>query len=339
MKLLVGGDPEIFLKDTNTGKHVSAHNLVPGTKKEPHKVSKGAIQHDGVALEINIEPASTREEFAENISVVLDEAKKILPKHIEFDFSPVVTFDKDYFSKLPAAVKELGCDPDYSGITGERNRQPNRNSLGPSVCTGAGHLTLGWKDDGGSAFDEDHFWDCQQMSLRLNSYFQDTRMLWDLDDKRRYLYGHSAAFRPKTFGVEYRSLSNAWLAHKELWPWLFDSCKFVFDHAVSGNKIYPLSCLKAMKTSTIGLSKEYRQVQQFIHPPAKRKELINPDISSIFGVDKIPDLPKDFTPVEYPEVDLYYDRSGRPIKKIKEESYSSITTNKYQVNYTNFFTR
>jgi hypothetical protein len=306
MKLLVGGDPEIFLKDTKKGMHVSAHDLVPGTKEKPHPVKKGAVQHDGLALEINIDPASSASEFAENLETVLQEARQILPSHVQMDFSPVVYFDKSYFDSLPAEVKTLGCSPDFSGENGQRNRMPNRISLGPSACTGAGHLCLGWGKDM-NTFDLDHFWDCQQMALRLDDYFFMYNKLWDNDDKRSLMYGRQAAFRPKPFGVEYRALSNAWLKYPKLWPWLFDSCKFVFDHAVEGKKVnriyirqYRGPIEQIFSTTIIGFNTKGQYVQKYTIPGDRRITLLNPQVKTGFGVQDIPELPKDFVPVEFP---------------------------------------
>ncbi len=41
MKLMIGADPELFVKDSN-GNLVSAWNMIPVTKKAPHKVEKDA---------------------------------------------------------------------------------------------------------------------------------------------------------------------------------------------------------------------------------------------------------------------------------------------------------
>ncbi len=48
----IGADPEIFLR--RRGKAFSAHGVIPGTKKEPHNVEKGAVQVDGMAVEFNV---------------------------------------------------------------------------------------------------------------------------------------------------------------------------------------------------------------------------------------------------------------------------------------------
>ncbi len=39
--------------------------------------------------------------------------------------------------------------------------------------------------------------------------------MYDKDTERRGMYGKAGAFRPKPYGVEYRTLSNAWLSNDE----------------------------------------------------------------------------------------------------------------------------
>jgi hypothetical protein len=67
--ILIGADPELFVF-TRSGKPVSAHDLIPGTKYEPHEVGNGAVQVDGVAAEFNIDPAANEDEFFFNIAFV-----------------------------------------------------------------------------------------------------------------------------------------------------------------------------------------------------------------------------------------------------------------------------
>lgn len=290
VQLKVGGDPEIFLKDTKTGEYVSAHEYIPGSKKEPHKVDGGAVQPDGVALEINIDPATTGKEFADNIQRCLDSARKFVPDHIAFDFTPAIDFPVEGWRKLPDKVKELGCDPDYSGDHGTKNPLPRRSTSRPTLCTGSGHLALGWQDKG-NKFDSDHFENCQIMSRRLGHYFANYRFLWDRDVIRQSLYGSGNPFRPKDFGIEYRALSNAWLKYPKLWPWLFDSCKYVFDHAAEGKSLgKPVYGIPNPHTvnyrDVIGYAKDGRT--QIIRRGAKdqpieeKLKLINPWVQIMF---------------------------------------------------------
>lgn len=220
MQLMIGTDPEIFVRDAS-GKYFSGHDLIPGTKEQPYPVKSGAIQVDGVALEFNTAPAKTKEEFVSNISDVLSELEKEYKKlrpDLMIAMTPTATFDKDYFDALPEKPKELGCTPDYNAYTGEQNEPPSTDE---PFRTGSGHIHLGWtqwENPHGNA----HFKQCCGLVRQLDAILYPASLLWDSDDRRRSLYGKIGAFRPKSYGVEYRPLSNAYLASKETQELVFD---------------------------------------------------------------------------------------------------------------------
>lgn len=300
MKLLIGGDPEVFLKDTKKDMFISAYGLIPGTKKEPHKVKSGAIQVDGTALEINIDPASTAEEFDDNIETVLNEARGFLPENIELEFKPVVHYEAKYFKTLNPVSLELGCNPDYRATDGQRNGMPRPSG---TMRTAAGHISLGW-GNGLDVMDAQHFWDCRQMCTRLDKYFSHYKYLFDNDNERYNMYGRFGAFRPKPFGVEFRALSNAWVAHRSLRRWVFDSAKWVFDHAVNGGTINPYNTPRNL--DHIGYDRNYTPI--FSIPKVSS---CNEVTASYFNKKDFPKFPSDVIPPPVPE--LFYDRNGRDI--------------------------
>ncbi|HJS83041.1 MAG TPA: hypothetical protein VJ742_09440, partial [Nitrososphaera sp.] len=67
---VAGADPELMLVNPK-GELVSAIGKVPGTKKRPHKVVNGAIQHDNVMAEFNVAPANTSAELITHMAAVL----------------------------------------------------------------------------------------------------------------------------------------------------------------------------------------------------------------------------------------------------------------------------
>jgi hypothetical protein len=69
--ITIGADPEVFIRNTRTNLFVSAHNFIPGTKKDPFKTTFGAIQKDGVAAEFNIIPAKNAKDFISSVSAGL----------------------------------------------------------------------------------------------------------------------------------------------------------------------------------------------------------------------------------------------------------------------------
>lgn len=232
----VGCDPEIFARSRKTGQFVSVHDLIPGSKAFPHKVPQGAIQVDGTAAEFNIDPALDSYSFSSNISTVLVELQKAVGKDYELVCIPTVEYPWDYFQKLPPNVRELGCDPDFNAWTGQVNERPVRAGNLISTCTGAGHIHLGWCENE-DPNDSDHFDECCIVAKQLDYYLGMESLKWDKDSKRRGLYGCAGAFRPKSYGIEYRTLSNVWVRSTKLQNWIYGAAVKAVNDLVSGNRV------------------------------------------------------------------------------------------------------
>lgn len=204
----IGCDPELFLHD-DEGKIVSAVGIIPGTKKEPFKLDGGAVQLDGMAAEINIEPASTFQQFNERLNLVLRQVRGMLPTGYGFSTLPAVTFAQSIMDATPDSAKELGCDPDYNAWTGAKNEIPDTSKT-PGLRTAAGHIHIGWDKDL-PPMDPTHFQLCRDLTMQLDWFLGAWSIKLDPDTQRRKLYGKAGAMRPKSYGVEYRVLSNFWL--------------------------------------------------------------------------------------------------------------------------------
>lgn len=219
--LLIGTDPELFLMNRETGKFVSAHDIVPGTKQAPYLVDCGAVQVDGVAAEFNTFPASSVDTFVSNHKTVLDQLAEIVREasDLPLDLIPVPTaeFDPEYWASLPPEPKVLGCEPDFSGYTNKPNSKPNANL---PFRTGGFHVHVGW-GDGFSVNSDAHFGKCQAVARQLDALIYGVSTLWDGDEKRRQLYGKMGSFRPKLYGMEWRPLSNAVLQDEEVLRWVY----------------------------------------------------------------------------------------------------------------------
>lgn len=220
-KILIGADPELFLWSKRSEGFVSAHGMLPGTKKEPFRVKSGAVQVDGTAAEFNIDPASSAQEFYSNIKTVMAEMQHMVPDYT-LKATPVVKYPKSYFDRIvPDYAKELGCDPDYNAW--EQCLNPHPDSTG-SLRTAAGHVHIGWTQDA-EPYSEDHFNTCVRLTKQLDYFLGMMSLEWDPDGTRRQLYGKAGAFRPKSYGVEYRVLSNAWLNRMSLIKKVFNLTK------------------------------------------------------------------------------------------------------------------
>lgn len=205
MEFTFGADPELFLQ--KDGQFVTAHDMVPGTKEAPHPVDKGAVQVDGMALEFNIEPASSFRAFQLNINTVLSELRAMVSSEYEFALVSSADFSAEYMEQVPEAAKLLGCDPDFNAYTGEVNAPPDATSL---MRTAAGHIHVGWTTDA-EVTDAGHVNICREMAREMDAHAGLYSVSRDRDVRRREMYGAAGAFRPKPYGMEYRVLSNFWL--------------------------------------------------------------------------------------------------------------------------------
>lgn len=218
-KIYVGADPEVFVKQSGVFK--SAHGLVVGDKKNPQKVNKGAVQVDGMALEFNIDPASNKEEFITNIYEVMSILRSMVPDY-QLEISPVADFGFEYLRAQPAEALELGCEPDYNAWTVGVNPRPDGER---PFRTAAGHIHIGFCDDG-EPEDSGYVGYCAEFVRELDFYLGLPSLILDKHPdsvRRRELYGKAGAFRPKKYGVEYRTLSNFWLESGELMGWAYDA--------------------------------------------------------------------------------------------------------------------
>jgi len=236
LPLTVGCDPEGFLLNKKTGKFVSAHGIIPGTKSNPHPVPNGAVQVDGMAAEFNISPASTRQQFVDNTVSVISSLKAMLPKDVELAFVPTAVFSAEVWAAMPEEAKELGCDPDFNAYTGLVNPRPDGNR---DFRTAAGHIHLGWTE-GMDINDPSHIEACRMLSKQLDYYLGLPSLLIDPDPTRRSMYGKAGCFRVKPYGMEYRTPSNVWVNDPEMMAWVYDRAKEAFDSLMAGNDMYDM---------------------------------------------------------------------------------------------------
>lgn len=232
----IGCDPEVFIRESRKTAVVSAFGVIPGTKSSPHETPNGAIQVDGMALEFNTKPvpltprrpfsAPPRQPcaaFSNAVQNVLADLKARMGKKYQFVIEPVADFDPEYLEAQPEEAKELGCDPDFSAYTMEPNPRPDGDR---PFRTAAGHIHLGWDKDI-PVNHPAHLEICAGFVKMLDATLGMYMTIIDKNgQRRRELYGKAGAFRPKSYGVEYRTPSNAWLVSRERTNAVYELCEF-----------------------------------------------------------------------------------------------------------------
>lgn len=206
--LTIGADPEVFL--TKDNKIVSAEGIIGGTKEKPLDVKHGLfLLEDNVMVEFNIPPSSDKESFINNMRyarMYLDSYVAI--KGYGIDYSAAAHFTKDEVSTEQA--KRFGCDPDFNVYLKEINIPPSSKTT--LRCCG-GHIHVGYDDPQQDT--SELLVKALDITLGLDS------ILLDKDTERRKMYGKAGTFRFKEYGIEYRTLSNYWIASDNLVGWVY----------------------------------------------------------------------------------------------------------------------
>lgn len=219
-EFLIGADPEVFLKRKEEKEKWfwCAEGIIPGTKKHPFKVSRGAVQVDGFAAEFNINPVKTPKGFVSNIKAVLGGLKAMVePQGFDIYATPVAFFEHDHYEKAPKHAKDLGCNADWNAYSEAANPTPQPPD--DLFRTGAGHVHIGWGKDF-NIDDPNLIEACIHLTKHMDACVGKPLSMVSHDWKRRELYGDFGCFRPTTYGVEYRTPSNSWLHSKEHVEWV-----------------------------------------------------------------------------------------------------------------------
>ncbi len=219
----LGCDPEVFLVD-NTGKFISSVGLIGGSKDAPMPIDDlgNAVQEDNVAVEFNTPPCSTKEMFIENIRKNKEWlAQKAKSLQLSVAITPSAILDDDQLQTR--AAQTFGCEPDFNAWKGGR-MNPRPRAMNPNLRSCGGHIHIELPE----------FVDKCLVVQWMDLYVGCLMLEFDDDTARRQLYGRPGAFRPKSYGVEYRTVSNRWIEDDEKISWIWDQTDKAVDQAMMG---------------------------------------------------------------------------------------------------------
>ena len=225
----VGADPEVFLINSE-GKFISGVGKIGGTKSKPKPISALGhyVQEDNVAIEYNIPPAKTKAEFVLANTFVLkylDVKMKKLGLSLKLDASAL--FEETEL-QTPQAMT-FGCEPDYNAWTEDYNPPPSLEEDTYLLRSCGGHVHVGFSEPNTE----------KQVALikAMDIYLGIPSLFMDKDSRRRKLYGKAGACRLKSYGVEYRTLSNFWLRSEQHIAWVWDRTMKAVDFVNRGKQI------------------------------------------------------------------------------------------------------
>jgi len=102
-----------------------------------------------------------------------------------------------------------GCEPDFNAWNGHMNKKPTPPV--PNMRSAGGHVHIE------TTLNKRHVIQACDLFLGVPS------VLMDEGEMRKQLYGKAGCFRPKSYGVEYRTLSNFWIFKKKYIEWVWRS--------------------------------------------------------------------------------------------------------------------
>lgn len=227
---LVGSDPELFIRHSQTNKIISSIGLIPRVKGKaytPEGMSKGyGLQIDNILAEFNIPPTNIKADFIASMNKMkkfIDDFVKKTDQNYEIHCYGSAIVDDDQLQSKEA--KEFGCSPDYNAWTEDINPKPDGEST--NLRTTGCHFHIGYDNPS------------VEISLEIVKAFDlflgVPSILIDPDDRRRQLYGKAGCFRLTSYGVEYRTLSGYFISSDKLIGYCFDQIGEAIDFINKGN--------------------------------------------------------------------------------------------------------
>lgn len=235
--LTFGADPEFFFqkkKIVGKGPIVGAEKYIPS---EGVAATSGKIIIDGVQAEINVNPDTCRQRFANNISRIMRRVQQeIKNKRVEVNWDVTVNMTKTEMRSLSDKNKVFGCSPSLNAY-GEEKTLPDANVYLYRSAGGHIHIGNGGYERLGKLLDKGNL---DEIVKVLDIIVGNTCVLVDRDAgniERRKCYGRAGEYRaPKRNngqGLEYRVLSNFWLKNYKLMSMAFGLTRLALGFAES----------------------------------------------------------------------------------------------------------
>ena len=203
-----GTDPEVFVEDA-AGKVIPAYTFLKSKKESP------CLYYDGFQAEFAPIAGSCQDGLAQRIERLLRDLAARAPKGSKFSPRSVVEIPLETLATATHEQVEFGCRPSLNayGLAGEVILEPRTFPL--RFAGGHIHWGIGSNYDPAVVQDAVKFVDLVAglISVSISEGLDDPR-------RRRY-YGLAGEYRLPAHGVEYRSLSNSWLASPSVYHLLF----------------------------------------------------------------------------------------------------------------------
>jgi hypothetical protein len=222
-----GSDPEFILE--KDGRCRSAIGIVQGSIENRIDLHGFEFYYDNVLAECAIKYGRTQNEVIENFrlcfQIYSDMVKpyKLLPQASEI-FPDEELAHKD--------SRRVGCAKEFCAYEMKQKESPLDEISGGNLRSCGGHIHLGadiLAGDGPEPI----------LAIYMMDLFLGVPSLWLDKDKtsprRREIYGKAGRYRPKPYGIEYRSLGNFWLQSPDCVRLIYDISMFCISFIEKGS--------------------------------------------------------------------------------------------------------
>lgn len=209
----IGFDPEWFVQQK--GAIRPACGVFGGTKEKPLELGlDGFTYHeDNVTLELQVPPATNEDDAANNLAEGIAMLQQVAKSK-----GYALSLGRDQY-KFPMSqlrskkANTFGCDADFMAYDGGTDP---RKPLDPSDLNGeryaGGHIHIGG-DFNCPPFVAALFMD---IAVGANLAQQAKQLPVSKRPGRRGFYGAAGVFRPKPYGIEYRTPGSSWLKYDDV---------------------------------------------------------------------------------------------------------------------------
>lgn len=204
---LLGGDPEAFIKDRRTGIITTSCGKIGGNKGAgvllPQTGAyKVKVLEDNVAVEWNFAPFSDQYTGMDCLRTVIDYGNQWL-RDRGYEMVPVAEHEFTAAELKEPKAQVFGCDPDFVAYdTGDSLRTVDPLVVGNHRFCG-GHLHFGFENPDKIPL--------PAIAIFIDMFIGLPSLVLDTQKVRRKWYGLAGLYRPKSYGIEYRTMSNWWL--------------------------------------------------------------------------------------------------------------------------------
>jgi hypothetical protein len=244
--IVTGADPEIFFETKDTKEVVPAWTLFA---KRGRLTGDVMLYPDGFQAEWNVAAATCLDQVASSIERSMSIIRDTAARHqINVSQNTVMPVSQEAMDKAPEEWAMFGCTPSMNAY-GEELTIPDGRTV-PFRSAG-GHIHYGMHELKGTSPEAE---EARIKTVKALDKVIGVACVWFFREydhpARRQFYGRAGEYRAPKHGLEYRTLSNAWLINRVVMHLVLELARKCVISATQKIEFNPLDDWKATEKET-----------------------------------------------------------------------------------------